>query len=268
MLNFSANLSMLFTEYPVEQRVGAACAAGFDHVEVQFPYELPAEHWQRRLQEYNARMVLINVPAGDLMQGGDGLACVPGQESAFAEAVEQAIHYATTLGIRQVNVLAGRIPEGIRRDEACRTLAHNLRRAIPRLAAAGIDTLIEAINPIDMPRFLINRFSDMQQLLTTIGLPQLKMQFDLYHMARVGENLGECLRHYWQQIGHIQFADTPGRGAPGTGTLPFTDLFNQISQLPYSGYCGAEYRPGDNTSASLGWLRLRQTTDTAISSRG
>lgn len=254
MLRFAANLSLLFTEVPLPQRPAAAKSAGFDQVEIQFPYELPLETWQQVFASTRQQLILINVPAGDLMQGGDGLACVPGREQAFATAVDQAIDYARGLQVAKVNILAGRVPQGIDREQARQTLIANLRMAVPKLAAAGIGSTIEAINPFDMPRFLLNTAADMQDVMQAVDHSSLSMQVDLYHMARMGEDLAQLLAQHWPQIGHIQFADVPGRGAPGTGKLPFAQLFHQISLLPYAGYCGAEYRPGPDTPASLGWL--------------
>ena len=82
-----ANLSLLFTELPLIERVRAAAEAGFAGVEIQFPYEVPAAALQAELQRSGLPLVLFNLPAGDLMQGGAGLAAVPGREVQFAAAV-------------------------------------------------------------------------------------------------------------------------------------------------------------------------------------
>lgn len=254
MLNFSANLSMLFTELPLQQRFHAAKQAGFDVVEIQFPYELPVADLQRLLKDNQQKVALINVPAGDLMSGGNGLACVPGKEAEFRQAVEQAQRYAWALEAPCVNVLAGRVAPGVTREQAQATLEANLRYAVKKFAEVGITTCIEAINHFDIPGFLLNSANDMRDMLARIGHPALQMQVDLYHMARMLEDLPSLLQQDWGQIGHIQFADTPGRGAPGTGELPFAQLFRLIESLPYSGYSGAEYKPGADTRASLGWF--------------
>ena len=102
MLRFSANLSLLFTELPLAERFAAARAQGFHAVEIQFPYELGIDTLAQRLRENDQQLVLINVPAGDLMEGGDGLACVPGREHAFRDAVEQAVDYARALAVPTV----------------------------------------------------------------------------------------------------------------------------------------------------------------------
>ncbi|WP_022955447.1 hydroxypyruvate isomerase family protein [Perlucidibaca piscinae] len=259
MPRFTANLSLLFTERPLRERFAAARAAGFDAVEIQFPYELAISEIARELQEHALELVLINVPAGDLMQGGDGLAGIPGREQSFRHAVMQALPYAEALGVRCVNVLAGRQPADGDLLHCLHTLTANARYAAETFQSVGVTTTLEAINTVDMPRFLVHNVAQMQEILEAADHPTLKMQFDCYHLAMMGEDLEQALQDTILDIGHIQFADLPGRGAPGTGTLDYPALFRLIDELPYSGWCGAEYRPGDaGTEASLDWFRARR----------
>lgn len=255
MLRFSANLSLLFTERPLIERFAAARAAGFSAVEIQFPYELSTAQIRQALETHQLDLVLINVPAGDLMTGGDGLACVPGREVAFFEAVEQAYIYAQELDVVSVNVLAGRQPLQTDLLDCLHTLAANLRHATEAFHEIGVSTTFEAINTFDMPRFLVHNVAQMQEMLEAVDHPGLRMQFDIYHMARMGEDVATALEQNIQQIGHIQFADTPARQEPGTGNLDFAALFAQIEELPYHGWCGAEYRPSSRTENTLGWLQ-------------
>jgi hydroxypyruvate isomerase len=254
MLNFSANLSMLFTERPLIERFAAARAAGFDAVEIQFPYELPIDAIQQQLRAHALQLVLINVPAGDLMQGGNGLAGIPGDEEAFQQAVAEALRYAEALHVPTINVLAGRQPEEASREECLRTLEANLRYTADTFQRTGITTVIEAINTIDMPRFLLHSVADMKVMCERVSHSGLKMQFDCYHMTRMGENIEQCLRDNIDAIGHIQFADVPGRHEPGTGTMNYPALFNLLRELPYNGWIGAEYRPSTLTEHTLAWL--------------
>lgn len=255
MLKFSANLSMLFTERPLIERFAAARAAGFNAVEIQFPYELPIESIRTELDQHELTLVLINVPAGDLMQGGDGLACVPGRENAFRHAVMDALRYAEALHVPCVNVLAGRQPAGENLVRCLHTLAMNLRYAAETFQTAGITTVMEAINTFDMPRFLLHSVAQMQEMRERVDHPLLKMQFDCYHMQRMGEDVAQCLRDNVSAIGHIQFADVPGRHEPGTGSMDYPMLFRLLNELPYHGWTGAEYRPSATTEHTLAWLR-------------
>jgi hydroxypyruvate isomerase len=119
---------------------------------------------------------------------------------------------------------------------------------------------VEAINRHDMPGFLISTLDELQQLPDH---PNLFWQIDLYHMARMGEALAALLAQHWQRIGHLQFADFPGRGAPGSGTLDFASLFSQIKALPYAFWSGAEYRD-NNGDMGNGWPRCHQQADAAL----
>lgn len=258
MLQFSANLSMLFTEVPLIERFALARQYGFDAVEIQFPYELTPEQIQAELQQHQLKLILINVPAGDLMQGGDGLACVPSREQAFRQAVYEAAHYARTLNVPRVNVLAGRQPLDIDLLPCLHVLVANLRFTMDVMGGANIDVVLEAVNGIDMPRFLIQNIVQMQEILEAVNTPNihhpLKMQFDCYHMAMMGEDLFEGLSENIHQIGHIQFADCPNRHEPSTGNIDYKNVFSLIDALDYDGYCGAEYRPSKSTELTLDWM--------------
>lgn len=248
MLKLCANLSMLFSHLPWPERFAAARAAGFAAVEIQFPYEHTVEQLQEWLSQHQLKLVLINAPAGDLMQGGAGLAGTPGKEAEFASGLQQCLHYARQLGVEAVNILPGRLAEGSSRQQALDTLHGNLQLAATALAKQQVRCTVEAINRHDMPGFLISTLAELQQLPDH---PNLFWQIDLYHMASMGEALAPLLAQHWQRIGHLQFADYPGRGAPGSGSLDFASLFSQIKALPYAFWSGAEYR--DN-NGDMGWL--------------
>ena len=262
MLKLCANLSMLFSHLPWPQRFAAARAAGFDAVEIQFPYEHTVEQLQQWLGENQLKLVLINAPAGDLMQGGSGLASTPGKEEEFASGLQQCLHYATQLGVEAVNILPGRQAAGCSRQPALDTLHANLQLAATMLGEQHIRCTVEAINRHDMPGFLI---STVDELLQLPDHPNLFWQIDLYHMASMGEPLAALLEQHWPRIGHLQFADFPGRGAPGSGTLDFASLFSQIKALPYTYWTGAEYR---DSTGDMHWLTPCWTEQTVNGSRG
>ena len=174
MPQFSANLSLLFTEYPLIERFAIAKQAGFDAVEIQFPYQLSIDAIQQQLTEQNLQLVLINVAAGDLMQGGNGLACVPHQEQAFRMAVMEALLYAEALGVGRVNVLAGRQPIDCELLDCLKTLAANLRYAAEAFQSIGVITTFEAINTFDMPRFLVSSVVICRKCLKSLTIPRSK----------------------------------------------------------------------------------------------
>ncbi|WP_205340346.1 hydroxypyruvate isomerase family protein [Denitrificimonas caeni] len=250
-----ANLSMLFTELPLLQRVRAAAAAGFSAVEIQFPYEVPALQLKEELERCGMPLVLINLPAGDLMQGGNGLACDPDARSQFADALDEALSYALMVRPRMVNVLAGRLPKDGSRGRAFATLAANLRDAAQAFDRLHIKVLCEAINPLDMPDFLINTPEQLDELLTEVRHPNCFAQLDVYHMARQGISVQQALAVLTDKVAHLQFADCPGRAEPGTGALDFSEIWHALEQAGYQGAMAAEYRPSSTTAASLAWLQ-------------
>ena len=108
MPRFAANLSLLFNEVELIHRFHAAGEYGFQAVEIQFPYVLEAEVIRDLLEENRLKLVLFNVDADDLLQGGEGLSAVPEKRSRFREAVAQTVEYAQILKPEVINVLPGR----------------------------------------------------------------------------------------------------------------------------------------------------------------
>lgn len=254
-MKIAANLSLLFTELPLRERVVAAAAAGFEGVEIQFPYELPAIALKEALEAAGMPLRLINLPAGDLMSGGPGLAAVPVRQAEFAAALQQALSYAALVRPALVNVLPGRLAEGVEPEQAMACLIDNLRKTAEAFQLLGIGVVVEAINPLDMPGFLINTPEQLDELLSAVGHPNLAAQYDLYHMARQGLDIQAGIALLAGRIGHVQFADYPGRGAPGSGELQFAPLLKALRGVGYQGWIAAEYRPGEaGTLASLSWL--------------
>src|SRR5690606_35542937 len=210
---------------------------------------------KEELERLQLPLVLINLPAGDLMQGGDGLACVPARQAEFDQALEAALSYAAMVRPQAVNVLAGRLPAGVAREQALATLSTNWRRAAGAFQALCSRVCCEAMNPLDMPGFLINTPEALLGLLDAVGHPYLSAQLDLYHLARQGLDVPAIVRTLAGHLGHVQFADHPGRGAPGTGELDFSAALQALREVGYDGWLAAEYRPdAAGTEAGLGWL--------------
>ena len=209
MSKLAVNISMIFTEVPLIERFALARAHGFHTIEIQFPYELSIEDIQAQLELYDLKICLINAPTGDLMQGGNGLAGIPGREVEFHQALGQAIEYATALNIPSINILAGKQPQDADLLPCLNTLADNLKLACRMFSEYNIQPVFEMINGTDMPRFLVQNIAQVQEMLEAVQHGALKMQFDCYHMAMMGEDVLIALQENIDWIGHIQFADCP-----------------------------------------------------------
>ena len=254
MPKFNANLTMLFNEVPFLDRFQAAAGAGFKGVEFLFPYAFDKDAIAERLDKHGLVQVLHNLPAGDWDAGERGIACHPDRVGEFRDGVGRAIEYATALGCKQLNCLAGIAPAGVDAEKVHATFVANLRFAAARLEEAGIRLLVEPINTFDIPGFHLNRTAQAIALIEEVGSSNLWLQHDLYHMQRMEGELANTIAKHLPRIAHMQIADTPGRHEPGTGEINYAWLFRFIDQLGYDGWIGCEYKPAAGTREGLGWI--------------
>jgi hydroxypyruvate isomerase len=255
MPQFAANLTMLFNEVPFLERFERAARAGFDAVEFLFPYAWPAQEIKQRLDANGLQLVLHNLPAGDWDAGERGIGCLPERADEFRDGVRRAIEYASALGVKQLNCLAGKAPAGA--DEALlrKTFVANLRHAAGALKQAGIRLLIEPINTFDIPGFYLNRSAQALSIIDEVDSDNLFLQYDIYHAQRMEGELATTLEKHLARIGHVQLADNPGRHEPGTGEINYPFLFAHLDRIGYRGHVGCEYKPATTTEAGLGWLQ-------------
>jgi len=254
MLRFSANLSMLFTEYDFLDRFDAAARAGFAGVEYVGAYDHAPETVASRLKKNNLTQVLFNLPPGNWAAGERGIAVLPDRVEEFRRGVDTAIVYAKATGCGQINCLAGIAPEGADRGELEKVFIDNLKYAAPRLKEAGVRLLIEPINLLDIPGFFLNTSRQALAIIDRIGSDNLYLQYDIYHMQIMEGDLARTIEKNLGRIAHIQLADNPGRHEPGTGEINYPFLYEHLKRIGYTGWIGAEYKPRAGTEAGLGWL--------------
>jgi hydroxypyruvate isomerase len=255
MPQFAANLTMLFTEVPFLDRFERAARAGFDAVEFLFPYAWPAQELRARLDAHGLQLVLHNLPAGDWEAGERGIGCLPDRTDEFRASVARAIEYAGTLGVKQLNCLAGKAPANADDAQLRKTFVANLRHAAGELKKAGVRLLVEPINGYDIPGFYLNRTAQAISILDEVDSDNLYVQYDIYHAQRTEGELAATLEKYLARIAHIQLADNPGRHEPGTGEINYPFLFAHLDRIGYRGHIGCEYKPATTTEAGLGWLK-------------
>ena len=253
MPRFAANLTMLFTELPFMQRFEAAAKAGFKAVEYLFPYAFDKKELTAALRANGLQQVLHNLPAGNWETGERGIACHPDRVGEFREGVGMAIDYATALGCPKLNCLLGKLPDGVNAGEARKVAVENLRFAARELQTAGIMLLIEPINHFDIPGFFLTRTDQALAIIDDVGSTNLLLQYDIYHAQRMEGELAATMSKNMARIGHIQLADNPGRGEPGTGEINYPWLVKHIDAAGYTGWIGCEYKPRGTTADGLGW---------------
>jgi hydroxypyruvate isomerase len=254
MPKFAANLTMLFNEVDFLDRFEAAAGSGFKGVEYLFPYPFAKEDLAERLQQHGLVQVLHNLPAGDWGAGERGIACLPDRIGEFQEGVGRAIEYASALGCRQLNCLAGLTPEGVDPALVTDTFVSNLRFAADEFGRAGIRLLIEPINTRDIPGFYLGGTRQAREIIEATGSDNIALQYDIYHMQIMEGDLARTIEANLARIEHMQLADNPGRHEPGTGEINYNFLFDFIDALDYQGWIGCEYKPAAKTEDGLGWI--------------
>jgi hydroxypyruvate isomerase len=255
MPKLAANLSMMFTEVPFMDRFDAAAKAGFKGVEFLFPYEFDLNQIADKLKSNKLELVLHNLPAGNWAGGERGIAANPDRVSEFQDGIGKGIEAAKKLGVKQLNALAGKLPEGVSADKARATFVSNLKFAAQKLKAENIRLITEPINTFDIPGFFLNRTQQAVDIIKEVGSDNLFIQHDIYHMQRMEGELANTIKANIGLIKHMQLADNPGRNEPGTGEINYKFLFKFIDDLGYDGWIGCEYKPLTTTEAGLGWLK-------------
>lgn len=257
MISWAANLSTLYRDAPFLARFALARSSGFEAVECQFPYEIPATSVRKVMDEQKLRMVLINFPAGDWAAGERGIGCHPDRVAEFRAGVAQGLTYAQALDVRQLHALVGVPPEGVAVAQAWTTWIENLRFVADVLAPHGMRVLVEPINTVDIPAYLISRPDEAVRAIEEAGRPNIALQFDVYHVARMGLDVLSEMHQHRSRIAHVQIADAPGRAEPGTGEIDFAPIWTRLTDIGYAGHVGCEYFPQDQgpsgTQAGLAW---------------
>lgn len=248
MARLCANLSWLFTELPLMERFRAAKDAGFDAVEVLFPYDCPAQEMRDQLVWNDLTFVLMNCPPPNATGGPQGFAAIPGLEDRFRRDFDRTLRYAAVLKPRHIHIMAG-VAEGAGAEA---TFTANLAWAAARAPKQGLT--IEPINRGDMPGYFLADYDLAARVLAAVRAPNLGLQFDAYHAQRI---TGDALAA-WDRFGrlarHIQIAGHPGRHEPAGGDIDWPAFFAALDRDSYAGWVSAEYRPRSATAEGLGWM--------------
>ena len=253
MPRFAANLTMMFNEVPFADRFDAAAQAGFTAVEFLFPYSLEPEALAERVQRNGLTVALFNMPPGDWDAGDRGFASIPARTAELAPALAKALRYAEACGVQRMHLMSGL---GDRTDApSVATYRAAIERCAEALGERGLDLVLEPINGRDMPGYFLNDFDWTAALIDSIGLPNVKLQFDIYHRQILHGDVTMALRRMLPMIGHIQVASVPSRNEPDGEELNWPFLFAELDRLGYDGFVGCEYRPRGATVDGLGWFK-------------
>ena len=256
---WSAHLSALFRELPYLERPRAAAQAGFTRVETWWPDDGLGPAWAAETQRLGLEVALINSYGGDLDAGERGFLNVPERRGDALDAFLDALDLASRCGARTINVLVGRdtgdLPLGAQRAVAADTLA----RCVPLAEAAGVTIVVEPLNEHDVPGSLLPTPLAAAELVESLGSPSVRLLYDAYHAARSGSDPVREVVRLMPLIGHVQFADCPGRGAPGSGELDLDAFVAALDSAGYEGAVGLEFFADGPTQNHLGFLGSRSS---------
>ncbi|TCP56942.1 hydroxypyruvate isomerase [Tamaricihabitans halophyticus] len=253
-IRFDLNCSIQLTDLPLANRPAAAKAAGFDAVEFWWPFssatpgDAEVDAFVRSINDAGVALVGLNFVDG--LPEHRGFASVPDARQRFRDNVDIAVGIAEATGCRALNALYGNRIPGVdprTQDELAR---ENLVHAAAAADRIGAVVLLEALNSYESPDYPIVSAKAALDLIAELPAGNIRFLADLYHLARMDEDLPALIAAHASEFGHVQIADTPGRGAPGTGELDFAALLSGLVEHGYTGCIGAEYKG----SASFAWL--------------
>jgi hydroxypyruvate isomerase len=254
MLQFNLNVSIVLQEYPFLQRFDHAARAGFGAVEFWWPDGEDPHMVAQRIRDAGLHVTMFNFDAGNLAAGERGFLNDPERQADFRANVPVALEFADRIGCTKINALAGHWHANEDRAAQLDRVCDNLQWAAEQARAAGVTVLVEALNTWDNGAVIFSTTRDTLRCLDQMGTPNLRYQYDVYHMQRMEGNIVATLREQIAQIGHIQVADVPHRHQPGTGELNYRYIFAALDELAYSGSIGLEYVPWGTSEGSFAWL--------------
>ncbi len=261
-MNYLANCSMLFTEVPLLQRPAAAKAAGFDAIEFWWPWPdqpVPAdadvERFVGAIQDADVQLVGLNFFAGELAGPDCGVLSIPARSRQFRDNLDVAVGIGERLNVAAFNALYGNRVADVSAGEQDELGRENLGLAADAAARIGASVLVEAVSgPKPYPLRTADDAVAVVEAVRAAGHPNVAFLLDLFHLANNGDNLEAAIAKHADVTEHVQIADCPGRGEPGSGELDFDRLLADLTAHGYTGWIGLEYKPTTDTETSLAWL--------------
>ena len=226
-------------------RIRAAAAMGFRAVEFHFWRNKPLEAVEKTLAETGVRLTSCLVePRVTLVD--------PAAAAATLTAVRESLPIARRLDCPALVVASGPIVPGRSAAEQTDAMVDVLKSAARMAEDAGTTLLLEPVNTrVDHPGIFLDLTPDGFAVIEAVGSPRVRLLYDMYHSTCMGESPSEVLAGRMDLVGHVQIADAPGRGEPGSGSIDWHRYLAVLDDLGYRGDIGLEYRPTGDSAVSL-----------------
>jgi hydroxypyruvate isomerase len=255
-MTYTVNCSILLTELPLLERPAAAKAAGFDAVEFWWPFDtsVPTDasvtEFENAILDAGVQLTGLNFNAGNMPGGDRGLVSWPARSTEFLDNIDVVAGIGGRLGCKAFNALYGNRIDGESPDKQDEIAAENLAAAAAGVASIGGTVLLEPVS--GAPKYPLLKAQDALDVIARVkdeaGTENIELLADFYHLAVNGDDVAAVIENHAKDFGHIQIADAPGRGAPGTGELPLGEWIARSRELGYAGYIGLEYKEPQETA--------------------
>lgn len=257
MPRHTVNASILLTDRPLLERPAAVRDAGFDAVEFWWPWQVAVpsaaevNDFVGAIEEAGIQLTGLNFFAGDMPAGERGVVSDPGRQDEFHANVELVVDIAERLGCRHFNALYGLHDASNDTATEAEVARANLTHAAKAVDAIGGTVLLEPVSGAD--GYPLKTAADALAVIDSLDVRNVKLLADFYHLAVNGDDVARVIAEHAADFGHIQIADSPGRGAPGTGQLPLAEWIAAAQRGGYDGPIGLEYKSDD--ADPFAWLR-------------
>lgn len=246
--SYAVNCSILLTDLPLLERPAAAKAAGYDAVEFWWPFptatptSTEVDDFTDAIIRAGVDLTGLNLFAGDMAAGERGVVSAPDRVAELRDSVTVAARIGERLGTMAFNALYGNRLPGVDQELQDFIALENLVFAAGALDEIGAVLLLEPLSGV--PAYPLKTAADVLAVIAKLeraGTTNVRLLADLYHLATNGDDVPSVITRHMRRIGHVQIADAPGRGAPGTGELPLRSWIQQTRLAGYQGPIGLEY---------------------------
>jgi hydroxypyruvate isomerase len=250
-MRYSACIEWLFAaEQPdIADRIRAAKAAGLDAVEFW-------RHSNKDLDTVRAALDETGLTLAGILCEPTAPIVDPEAHQVFLEGVRTSLDVATRLGTKVMIAQTGDFQAGVARVAQHAAIVKVLKEAAVLLEGTGVVLALEPLNDrVDHAGYYLTSTEEGLDIIDEVGRPEVRLLYDIYHAAVMGEEI-ELIKGKLDRIVHMHLADTPGRGAPGSGRLDYAERLHWLAAQGYEGLIGLEYKPGGPT---LDTLKFRET---------
>ena len=249
---------MMFSEFDFYDRIYEVKKCGINTVEFWKWTNKDIDKVKRLLDGNKMNLSVFNIDSTDEALSYDLSRGIlnSGRADEFVSALGESIPVYKKLNASAMIVLIGENAPYCEEN-----VLKCLNDAKPICEKENVTLIIEPLNDIDRAGYSMPYAKPVFELLKKVNSPNIKMLYDIYHQNMMGDFSMEDIRENIDLIGHFHVADVPGRHEPGTGKVDYVKILNEISELPYDGHIGLEYRATKSDGETFGFLREARVID-------